>query len=147
MEVFKASSIEKFNYDMLRCLFNEMPKFSLTGENFKAYIEKIQKNGIIFYTKKNQDITSFIGFYANDRETFTAYLSCIVVSPHLKGSGIAQQLFDKMCDVAISNGMKRLKFTVLKENLRAISFYKKNKMFFKLSLTDETRWDLEKDLI
>lgn len=131
----------------LETLFKGMPHFLLKGEEFRAYINKLRQCGTVYITEENNKISSFIGFYANDEITRIAYLSCLVVSPRMKGSGIAQVLFDLMCSEAVKRGMKKLCATVLKDNLRAIAFYKKNNMVPYDSTPDNMRWMIEKDLV
>lgn len=67
----------------------------------------------------------FCAFYCNDFETYTAYLSIIVVATEAQGRGYASAMFQEMLLICRNNGMKRLRLEVDNSNFRAINFYKK----------------------
>lgn len=93
--------------------------------NLDIYVEKLFKTGYIFAIIVNRKIEGIICGYANDMENKTAFESAFVVTPSLRGSGAAVELYKRQLQHCKKKGMKELKFTTNRKNVAAIRFYQK----------------------
>ena len=72
------------------------------------------------------NIKGVCAFYANDTETWTAYLSIIVVAHDMQGNGCGTALLMRMLEVCKQHGMRKLRLEVSDSNTKAIRFYSKH---------------------
>lgn len=136
----------EFDFCALEQLVKEMPKISFQGQALRDYIEKIRTYGSLYFILDGKIPIALIGFYANNAETKTAYLSCIAVSKKMQGKGLGQLLFSKMCDLATVNGMTKLQLNVVKTNVTTIDFYKRNSAYVVGDGQTDAYWLMEKEL-
>lgn len=107
-------------------LVKQMPKFLLRGEELLKYISKMVRLGNVNVLTSGDNLLGMIGFYANNHETKTAYLSMLVVDSSLQGSGASNILFSLLQTAARKSGMCRLEVNVISKNERAIRYYQKH---------------------
>jgi len=72
-------------------------------------------------------------YYANDMITRKAYATFFSLEPECRGTGIAQQMMQKLVDTARANGMTVIEGKTAKNNVRAQALYGK----FGFSLASE----------
>lgn len=94
--------------------------------NVDEYVKKIIKYSENLICVDDSFILGFIFFYCNDFERKSSYVSQLCVNSEYRNSGIGTKLITECKRVAKSLGMKKIELEVNKENLNAISFYKKN---------------------
>lgn len=102
------------------------PVLSQRIPNFDEYVSKLTEcaeNYAVYST--NGNLVGYIGFYANDVITKTAYISQLVVNPQAQRSGIGKKLVEICFSVASNRGMKAVRLEVKNDNVNAIKFYKK----------------------
>lgn len=97
--------------------------FSFEG-SIEAFAEKIYKNGICMVCSTDCTL-GLIAFYANNKDSGTAYITSLLVNENQRGKGIASALVKKAEELSVSKGFTRMKLEVRKDNLPAISLYKK----------------------
>lgn len=146
MDVVRYSIDLQIDIVALEKLVQQMPNISLAGDELQAYLNKLITYGDLFVALDGVTPNALLGFYANDVDTKVAYLSCIVVSSSLRGQGVGQQLFSKMCVIARERGMTHLQLDVVKENKNAIMFYEKNHCAIIGNGRTDEYWLMEKEL-
>ena len=146
MKLLRYSTELQIDFQALETLVQQMPNISLSGDELKAYLNKLVMYGELFVALEGLMPNALLGFYANNLETKIAFLSCIVVSAKLQGSGVGQSLFSQMCSIAKEKGMTRLQLDVVKENVRAIAFYKRNDCVIVGEGRTDEYWLMEKSL-
>ena len=146
MDVVRYSTDLQIDIVALEKLVQQMPNISLAGDELQAYLNKLMTHGDLFIALDGVTPNALLGFYANDVDTKVAYLSCIVVSSSLRGQGVGQQLFSKMCTIAKGRGMAYLQLDVAKENKNAIMFYEKNNCVIIGNGRTDEYWLMEKEL-
>lgn len=146
MDVVRYSIDLQIDIVALEKLVQEMPNISLAGDELQAYFNKLMTYGDLFVALDGVTPNALLGFYANNVDTKVAYLSCIVVSSSLRGQGIGQQLFSKMCMIARERDMAYLQLDVAKENKNAIMFYEKNNCVIIGNGRTDEYWLMEKVL-
>ncbi len=93
----------------------------------EAVIYKIMKYAIFyaaFTTDKKIIPIGYVAFYANDKESRTAYISNIGVDAAYQRHHIGSRLMKISLDTAKKNGMEIMRLEVLKTNKKAVSFYR-----------------------
>lgn len=98
--------------------------FYSTPENYEQLVDKIYSNGIVIVAKTDS-IKGLIAFYANDHTSKRAYITSVLVSEELRGKGIGKRLLEECQRYCVDNGFKIIRLEVNKDNLPAISLYKK----------------------
>ena len=109
------------------------------GETIRNLACKFSQKAKVLVVRDDDETKGFCAFYCNDFETYTAYLSIIVVVAEAQGRGYANTMFQEMLLICRNNGMKRLRLEVDNSNLRAINFYKKRGFHFEKK-KDETSY-------
>ena len=93
--------------------------------DLKEYISKIIANGIIITALKDEKIIGIIGGYINNLTNKIAYVSILGVDESCRNLGVGRELMEKFVLEAKKARMENLELETHKENMRAISFYKK----------------------
>ena len=100
------------------------PPITSKVDSLESYAKKLSDNAFV-YVAKSSKILGFISFYANDLVSRTAYISFIGVHLEARKKRIGTKLLDMCCEKSKEQKMEYLKLEVQKENLNALSFYKK----------------------
>lgn len=111
-------------------LLDQLPAFPYKENKVETekYIKKLQSHGYIYLILElaTEQPIALIGFYANDKDSNVAYLSCLSILPEYQKKGLGQYLFNQMCFDAKNARMTRLRFEIVKDNMNAMNFYRKN---------------------
>jgi ribosomal protein S18 acetylase RimI-like enzyme len=92
--------------------------------DLQSYSMKLLDHGIVYVAIRDDGrIAGLVGFYANDSEGGTAYLSLIVVSRDAQGRGVGTRLIAEAMSTAAKLGMQRMRLEVQRANTRAQAFY------------------------
>jgi len=87
--------------------------------------KKLSQYGVFKKATIDGEIAGFIGYYANDLESGMAYLSTIVITKKYQGRGIGTLLLHECLDDCRNRGMTTCRLEVDKNNMSAITFYKR----------------------
>lgn len=112
--------------DILYAFKEELPLLGTSSEYRLKMADKFFKNGKVFIIKKNNTITAFSAFYANDILTKIAYISFFAVKKEYSNQGVGTFMMNKVCELSKQYGMEKIKLEVHENNYIAINFYKKN---------------------
>ena len=100
-------------------------------------MKKISKNAECYVAKNINNIQcGFIAFYANNRQTYQAYITAIVVNEKHRGMGVAKALLDVCQLVSKSRGMKCIVAEINRDNPNSIRCFSKEG-FIKADLIKE----------
>ena len=102
------------------CLYNQEVNTPVT---LQMLSDKFAKYGTVLIVRVREDTVGFCSFYTNDKTSFIAFLSMIVVKKDYQGHGIGNDLLDATIKKCKENGMQYVRLEVDNTNLRAISFY------------------------
>lgn len=91
-----------------------------------VYVDKLINNAIIIVHYEKSVIVGFCAFYANDIKTKKSFLTMICIDKKHQGFGIGSLLFKYWVNYVIKLNLKCCELEVKKNNLKAISLYKKN---------------------
>lgn len=108
-----------------------------TVTNIQEYSDKILSKGYAYGYYSNDTLYGIICGYANDNKTQTAFSSCFVIEPSVRGTGVASMLFELQYEHCKSSGMKKLIFTTDKRNVAAKKFYEKQSVPINHEIKDE----------
>lgn len=113
--------IEKILIKFKHCLL------SLKSNNIdiKEQALKFSQKSVFLIILKNNKVLGFIAFYCNDFKNRISFLSMIAVLPEYSGNGYGHILMNEFIRISKEKGMSVLKLEVNKNNVNAISFYKK----------------------
>lgn len=100
--------------------------------------QKLSEKGCVLKASYNADIAGFCGYYANDIDKLTAYLSTIVIFPFARGKGVGSSLISAMIEDCELKKMKHIDLEVANDNNQAISLYKKIGFLYKGKKTSTT---------
>lgn len=127
--------------------FNNVFKPTLTERvgNLEIYAEKLYNNANIFAVIKELQYIGFAAFYSNDIENNIAYLTQLAVKPEIENKGIGKMLLFVSIELSRKMGMKVIKLEVINDNIKAISFYKKNGFKFCQQVSKNSKYMI-KDL-
>lgn len=89
------------------------------------YIDKVNKFGDIFVAWNDTGIIGIAGGYANDNDTYRAYLQFLLVGFDSQGKGIGKALLNAFRANAEKAGMKKIVLTIDERNRVAQSMYLK----------------------
>jgi len=101
------------------------PSVSSRIKDFNEYADKLLNNALVYAAQINGKNIGFIAFYANDKESKTAFITLLGVLPSVQNQGIGTALLKLCFDVSQEKEMSYVKLEVRKHNDRAINFYKK----------------------
>lgn len=113
--------------------------------DLEVYAKKLYNNAQMFAVIKGLQYIGFTAFYSNDIENNIAYLTQLAVKPEIQNKGIGKTLLSVSMEFSRRRGMKVIKLEVIKDNIKAISFYKKNGFKFCQQVSENSRYMI-KDL-
>ena len=87
-----------------------------------AQSEVSKKAALLIYDKRNNSLVGSIMTYISNE---SPVLEAIAVKQEYRGRGIATKLINHASNVYFENGYHAVKLTVFKDNVKAISLYKK----------------------
>jgi len=123
--ILKPLNSEKDIYASLKLCADSLFNQSINNEeSLIGLSKKYAKYGRCFVVVMDEDVTGFVAFYINDKESLRAFLSIIVVRNCYHGLGLGSLLFDVVLSSCKLSGMKELWLEVDAGNAIAISFYK-----------------------
>lgn len=92
--------------------------------NIEEYVDKIFKKASLITILSCGNLHGFIGYYDNDKNRETAYLTMIAVDPDNQGMGYGKNLINMSIMNLKRKGFKKYRLEVLKNNQNAILLYK-----------------------
>lgn len=123
--ICKVITEEQKIENLLNMFIDLLP--TLKDKTFKKILcDKLYKYAQVIAIEYKNDIVGFSAFYANDSIDKIAFLSLIAVLDKYQGKQIGTFLLKKTETFSREKNMKYLKLEVKKNNIKAISFYKKN---------------------
>ncbi len=91
------------------------------GELARKFLE----NGYVYLALDEDNPIGMVGFYANDAQTNSAYISVVGVTQTYQRKGIAWKLINKSLVLCKENGMTSCVLYTHKTNAGAIAMYEK----------------------
>lgn len=92
--------------------------------DLSQYVQKLKANGVVLgSTDSDQNVTSLVGFYANDTVGRTAFITYVAVVPELQGKHMAKTLVKQAMTLSALKGMKVIKVSTWAENAGALKVY------------------------
>lgn len=95
------------------------------------YINKIEKNAEFVTHMSAGQVTAFIAYYCNDPARRNAFITLVLTNPNFRGNGLARDLLQAVLGVVRRKGFKSCQLEVRKNNVAAMSLYKKVGFFIK----------------
>ena len=92
--------------------------------NLEDYSIKIHQNAITFEAWNKQHLIGLIAIYFN-QEQFFGYITNVSIGKEYMGKSIATKLLEMCINYSKINTYQNIKLEVNKENIPAITFYKK----------------------
>lgn len=145
--VSRLTDFSEFALEEYDRIVGQMPQHALHGEELRAYVQKMLEYGVIYVIKNQSELLGLIGFYCNDFNSRRAYLSMIACHASIRGTGAATALMNQMFSDCRRAGMCMIEATVVRDNLRAICFYKRLGFVFSDDPTDAARYHMRLDLV
>ena len=132
--------------DILDSFVGILHSLSRGSEFRRTMARKLSECGrfLAVYDEHDNKAAGFAAFYDNDTSGRVAYLSMLAVSKAHRSKGVGSYILHEVEDFTSKSGMNMLRLEVEKDNLNAISFYKRND--FRLYEEREKSYVLEKDL-
>ncbi len=121
--------------DILCAFSSSLTSLSSGRVDRKEMAAKLERYGVVLELRDREQRVGFAAFYCNDMQSRRGFLTLIAVSPERKRRGYGKMLLDAVKTRAGAEGMTELALEVRKDNVQAISFYRKNGFDF---LTKET---------
>ena len=89
-----------------------------------AYTKKLLERGSLYVVlSDNGDPAGIMGFYANDQETKSAFLSILSLLPEFHRMGTGRKLMEILVSECKKAGMNEIFLKVSRENSDAIAYY------------------------
>lgn len=141
----RLTRFEDFKLEEYERILMQLPSLILTKSVLGAYVRKLLTHGIVYVLDDSGRLCGFLGAYANDTASRCGYLSSVVVDSTLQGGGWGTKLFQTAVEEAKAAGMEMFEFTVLKTNVRAITFYRRllGAVIVGTVPGDDSRWILK----
>ena len=111
---------------LMRVVGDELPDRLSERVDVTEYTIKLVNKGSLYMVLGDEGVpVGVMGFYANDQETKTAYLSIFGLLPKVRGMGIGSKLMKILISECEKAGMNKVCLEVNRENSRAIACYEK----------------------
>lgn len=128
--IYKRVSCKESIYNLLIEFSGIFPHLTEKISDIDDYAQKLSEYAFVYEALNDKECVGILIFYANDKQSKTAYISLIGVKKDKEGNGIGKALL-KYCEkISMQAGMCKLKLEVNKENIGAIKFYEKNGFAF-----------------
>lgn len=101
------------------------PPLSSALENYSEYISKIAAQALTYVIECDGVVAAAVSFYANDMSGYQAYISQLAVNRLFRGEGLGAALLDCVKAVAKERGLRVVRLSVLKDNVRARALYER----------------------
>lgn len=126
MEYNKEIILRKPNKEDIRCIvyqfkgdyFSDSFDIDLLSEKYAKFAEFI----VAYY---DGNPIGYIAYYCNDLDTFTAYITMVVVKSEFRGQGIATKMLKYVLNDCKEHGFKTCRLEVNNINIKAICLYEK----------------------
>jgi len=103
---------------------DELPDPLSKRVDVSAYTKKLLERGSLFVVlSDNGDPAGIMGFYANDQETKSAFLSILSLLPEFHNMGTGRKLMEILVSECKKAGMNEIFLKVSRENSDAIAYY------------------------
>lgn len=113
-------SKKKTVIDFSEFFFNKMSASQVT-----RLAEKIADYGELLTAVADGKNAGMTGYYRNDTQSKTAYITVVVVKPDFRGMGIGLAMIKKVIEDCTDKGFKTIRLEVDKHNQGAIHLYTK----------------------
>ncbi len=141
IKVSEKNDIYALLVEFLEVFPNLREKISSLDE----YAQKLSEFAYVYAVTENSQQVGVLVFYANDRETKTAYISLIGVKKGNERKGIGKDMLNYCQQLSRENGMCKIRLEVDEGNENAIIFYEKNGFSF-VDKTKHNSFYMMKDL-
>jgi ribosomal protein S18 acetylase RimI-like enzyme len=94
------------------------------NEEIKIYSQKLYEHAIIFCSYNEKELVGIVAAYFS-QELKTAYITSVCVNAKYRKQNIAYNLMIMCIDKSIELNLKKIQLEVYRDNLPAISLYKK----------------------
>lgn len=108
----------------LACDHDFIPKLS-SRVNIKDYCKKLHDNARIISIHIDNKLAGVLAIYCNDLIKKEAFISSVCISKEYRGKGLSHILITKALELVHKLGFFTIKLEVGKNNLSAVSLYKK----------------------
>lgn len=132
--IHRLLDFSEFTLKEYDSIVGQMPCHELHGGELQDYIQKMLRHGVVYVLASGAELKGVVGFYCNDNKMQRAYLSMISCDASVRGTGAAAALVERMVTDCRDAGMRSIEAAVVKENLRAVRFYRR----LGFEITDET---------
>lgn len=129
--------------DILKLLleFDDVfPHLKEKVDSYEEYALKLSKNACVYKAVLNGENVGILVFYANDKQTKTAYVSLIGIKTEFQGMKLGSWLINECEKIAKRNGMKYIKLEVDVDNHSAIEFYFYMNFVYMCEATDTSNY-------
>jgi ribosomal protein S18 acetylase RimI-like enzyme len=93
--------------------------------DFENYLKKIEQKAEFVTHINSGQLAAFIGFYCNDINKKTAFITLVLTNPDFRGKGLAGSLLKSVLDIVKERGFSCCQLEVQKDNVAAVAVYKK----------------------
>lgn len=132
-------------YELLTEFLEIFPHLTDKISSLEEYAQKLSEYAYVYSAKENKENVGILIFYANDKQSKTAYISLIGVKKGSERKGIGKKLLEFCEKTARKCGMCVIKLEVDEDNINAVKFYKKNG-FISLNETGRNSFYMQKDI-
>ncbi len=121
----QINEISKKDFKEIKKLIKqEFPYHKITE---KQYFEKIKKNNLkVFCGKQKKEVIGYIEIKFFPETTETSRINAIAVKQKFREKGFGKKLLMHAINYLKEIGIENIVLIVLKENIQALKFYKKN---------------------
>lgn len=96
----------------------------INRENSQEIISKIKKHATTLLVRKESQIIGYACFYANNVILKQAYITLICIRPEYQNKHLGSALIQCCFNQSKEAGMETIRLEVLKQDIKAIQFYK-----------------------
>lgn len=122
-----------------------LPPLTEVPGDVDKYAEKLFMNANNFeIINENKTRLGMICFYSNDTKSNIGYITLLVVEKEYSNSGIGSILIKYAEEFAKKENINKMKLEVVKNNEKAIKFYKKHS--YTIAKENEYSYYMEKDI-
>ena len=112
----------------------------------RSIAQKVCHNGCLLLSEVDGEHAGIAAFYANDYDTYKAFLSLLAVKDRFRRIGIGRALLESVQSISLAAGMRELILEVRCNNHQAVGFYKWLG-FQPVEITDHSTLRLRKKIV